>query len=71
MKTPDLSVYVTGFFRSHLTAERNLSQHTTHAYRDALKLLLRFAAAWHKRQAASLAIGDLTAEVILAFLDSL
>jgi hypothetical protein len=29
MKTPDLSVSVTGFFRSHLTAERNLSQHTT------------------------------------------
>jgi len=71
MKTSDLSAYVTGFFRSHLTAERNLSQHTTHAYRDALKLFLRFAATWHKRQAASLAIADLTAEVVLAFLDSL
>jgi integrase/recombinase XerD len=71
MKTPDLAGFVTSFFRSHLTAERNLSQHTTHAYRDALKLFLRFAADWHKRQADRLAISDLTADVVLAFLDSL
>lgn len=71
MKTPDLSSLVTSFFRSHLAAERNVSPHTTHAYRDALKLFLRFAAAWHKRRSDSLAIGDLTAEVVLAFLDSL
>jgi integrase/recombinase XerD len=71
MKTPDLSGFVTSFFRSHLVAERNLSQHTTHAYRDALKLFLRFAGHWHKRQADCLAISDLTAEVVLAFLDSL
>lgn len=71
MKTRGLSDFVTGFFRVRLTAERNLSPHTTHAYRDALRLFLRFAAAWHKRQADSLAITDLTAEVVLAFLDSL
>src|SRR4051812_36199639 len=71
MKTRDLSSFVTGFFRSHLTAERNLSPHTMHAYRDALKLFLRFAAAWHKRSADHLALADLTAEVVLAFLDSL
>jgi len=71
MKTSDLSGVVTSFFRSHLVAERNVSQHTLHAYRDALKLFLRFAADWHKRQTDSLAIGDLSAEVVLAFLDSL
>ena len=71
MKTRDLSGFVTSFFRSYLTAERNVSQHTTHAYRDALKLLLRFAADWHKRQTDSLAIADLTVDVVLAFLDSL
>jgi site-specific recombinase XerD len=71
MKTPDLSGFVTRFFRSHLVAERNLSQHTTHSYRDALKLFLRFAADWHKRQADNLAIADLTVEIVLAFLDSL
>jgi len=71
MKTRDLSSFVTDFFRSHLSAERNLSPHTTHAYRDALKLFLRFAATWHKRPADRLALADLTAEVVLAFLDSL
>jgi integrase/recombinase XerD len=71
MKTRDLSGFVTSFFRSHVVAERNLSQHTTYAYRDALKLFLRFAADWHKCQTDSLAITDLTAEVVLAFLDSL
>lgn len=71
MKTSDLSGFVTSFFRSHLAAERNVSHHTTQAYRDALKLFLRFAADWHKRQTDSLSIGDLTAEVVLAFLDSL
>lgn len=71
MKTPNLASFVTSFFRSHLTAERNLSQHTLLAYRDALKLFLRFAATWHKCSADGLALADLTAEVVLAFLDSL
>ena len=71
MITRDLSSFVTNFFRSHLTAERNLSPHTMRAYRDALKLFLRFAAAWHKRPADHLALADLTTEVVLAFLDSL
>jgi integrase/recombinase XerD len=71
MKTPELTGFVTGFFRTHLGAERNVSQHTTLAYRDALKLFLRFAADWHKRPVDCLAIGDLTPEVVLGFLDSL
>jgi integrase/recombinase XerD len=71
MKARDLSGFVTGFFRVHLTAERNLSPHTTHAYRDGLKLFLHFAAAWHHRQADKLAVADLTPEIVLAFLDSL
>jgi hypothetical protein len=53
MKSPDLSAFVTSFFRAHLAAERNVSQHTTLAYRDALKLFLRFAGHWHKRQVDS------------------
>jgi len=71
MKTPDLSSFVTGFFRKHLAAERNASLHTTCAYRDTLKLFLRFAAEWCKRPVDRLAIGDLTAEIVLAFLDFL
>jgi integrase/recombinase XerD len=71
MKTRELADYITGFFRVHLTAERNLSQHTTYAYRDALKLFLRFAAARYNRRTDRLAIVDLTPEIVLAFLDSL
>ncbi len=71
MSAPDLPGFVTGFFRTHLTAERNVSHHTTLAYRDAMKLFLRFASAWHQRPAVGLAVGDLTAEVVLAFLDAL
>ena len=71
MRSPELSRFVTDFFRAHLGAERNVSRHTTLAYRDALKLFLRFAADWHKRPVDRLAIGDLTPEVVLAFLDSL
>ena len=71
MPAPDLSGFVTGFFRTHLAAERAVSCHTTLAYRDALKLFLRFAADWHKRPVVSLAITDLTPEVIPAFLDAL
>src|SRR5262249_5506082 len=71
MRSPELSRLVTDFFRRHLGAERNVSRHTTLAYRDALKLFLRFAADWHERPVDRLAIGDLTPEVVLAFLDYL
>ena len=70
MKFPELSGFVTSFFR-HLASERNLSYHTILAYRDALKLFLRFAADRHKRQVDRLAIDDLTSEVVLAFLGAL
>ena len=42
MTGPDLAAFVTGFFVRYLAAERNVSPHTTAAYRDTLKLLLRF-----------------------------
>lgn len=71
MTPPELATLVTRFFVPHLAAERNVSPHTACAYRDALKLLLRFAAAFHHRPVADLAIADLTPEVILAFLDHL
>lgn len=45
------------FFVPHPAAERNVSPHTTCAYRDALKLLLRFAAC-HLRLVANPAIAE-------------
>ena len=38
------STLVTDFFMAHLGKERNASRHTVMAYRDALKMLLSFAA---------------------------
>lgn len=71
MSAPLLSTLVTDFFLRHLAAERNVSPHTSAAYRDALKLFLRFAVAHSRRGIEQLAIEDLTASVVLAFLADL
>jgi integrase/recombinase XerC len=59
------------FFRIHLVARRNLSQHTVRAYRDSLVLLLRFAAARTARNVAALDLNCLDSQTILAFLENL
>jgi len=59
------------FFHEHLTAQRSLSPHTVLAYRDALKLLLQFAAERCGKPVTELAIEDLGAEFVLTFLDHL
>jgi site-specific recombinase XerD len=68
---PDLSTLVTAFFLRHLATEHNASPHTTKAYRDALKLLLRFAAVACHRPTAALQLEDLTPDLILHFLADL
>lgn len=40
---PTLQALVQGFFEQHLTIERNASRNTVLAYRDALKLFLRYS----------------------------
>jgi site-specific recombinase XerD len=71
MTSPDLAPLVTTFFVRHLTAERNVSPHTIAAYRDTLKLLLRFARDAAHRPVATLRLADLTPELILQFLTHL
>jgi integrase/recombinase XerC len=66
-----LSRMLQDFFRLHLVARRNLSLHTIHAYRDALVMLLRFAAARAGRHVASLEFDHLGRNVVLEFLDDL
>lgn len=65
---PDL---VQRFFRVHLIAQRNLSPHTLRAYRDALVLLLRFAAIRTGVDVANLELDQLGRDIVLAFLDHL
>ena len=71
MTAPDLATLITAFFVRHLAAEHNASPHTAKAYRDALKLLLRFAADAGHRPIAALQFDDLTPDLILRFLTDL
>jgi integrase/recombinase XerD len=71
MMTPDFVTHLTAFFAQYLPAERNVSGHTTAAYRDAFKLLLRFALSRHHCAAKDLSFEDLSPDVILLFLADL
>ncbi len=62
---------ITNFFVTYLAKERNVSRHTVIAYRDALKMLLSFAARFHSRTIDRLSFEDLTSDVILEFLNHL
>lgn len=68
MKRHQLAPFLTSFFVRHLPLERNVSPHTIAAYRDSIKLLLRFAHSDARRAPSSLDVEDLTTELILRFL---
>ncbi|MBI2835916.1 MAG: site-specific integrase [Acidobacteria bacterium] len=57
------------FFTDRLVRQRQASPHTVAAYRDTLRLLVRFSAERLRTDAAKLDIGDLDASLISAFLD--
>lgn len=59
------------FFTERLTRQRNTSPNTVAAYRDALKLLLAFAAERTGTPPSGLDLVDLDAELVAAFLDYL
>lgn len=72
MSSPDLlGPQITFFFRDYLLGQRGASVHTVHSYRDAMKLLLRFAAERAGKTVADLVLADLDAAAVLAFLDHL
>ncbi len=59
---------VYAFFERHLKAEKGLSPASIRSYRDTLRLLLAFVARERHRQITRLAIEDLTADRVRAFL---
>jgi len=67
----NFSTLLTDFFVSHLASVRNVSRHTVLAYRDAFKMLLRFAAHIKNHTVDRVRLEDLTGEVILEFLNHL
>lgn len=68
---PALGQHLHSFFHGYLVAQRRVSEHTVFAYRDALKLLLRFAAEKFNRPVDAIALEDLGAETVLDFLNHL
>lgn len=68
---PSLSKLVQRFFLEHLGQHRAVSRQTVAAYRDTLRLLLGFAAQRLHRTPSAIALLDLDAPLLLAFLDYL
>jgi site-specific recombinase XerD len=59
------------FFRDRLARQRNASRSTIASYRDALRMLILFAARQTGRKPCALSVEDLDRDRILAFLDEL
>ncbi|WP_137934938.1 tyrosine-type recombinase/integrase [Mesorhizobium comanense] len=66
-----LAPLLESFFRNRLTKQRNASPSTIASYRDALRMLVLFAAERTGRKPYALAIEDFDRDLILAFLDEL
>jgi site-specific recombinase XerD len=69
--TGSLAPLLESFFRDRLTRQRNASSSTIGSYRDALRLLVLFAAGRTGRKPCALTIPDLDRDLVLAFLDEL
>jgi site-specific recombinase XerD len=66
-----LAPTVQAFFTQRLIHERNASPHTIAAYRDTIRLLLRYTAQRCEREPSMLDVADLDADTVAAFLDHL
>ena len=67
--TPLLATYLKTFFDLHLPVQRGLSSNTILTYRDAIRLLVCFAADQLKRAADDLTVEEVDEPLVLAFLD--
>jgi hypothetical protein len=66
-----LAPLLESYFRRRLTKQRNATPATFASYRDALRMLILFAAARLWKKPAALALDDLDRDLVLAFLDEL
>ena len=66
-----LPTLLRGFFEDYLAAQRDVSPNTIFAYRDSIKLFLRFAARRSGRQVIRLRLTDLGPTTVLSFLNHL
>ncbi len=56
------------FFQDYLPAQRGMSPHTIHSYRDSVLLLLQYTAKDARRKIEAITFGDFTAERVTRFL---
>lgn len=61
--------YVQRFFQDYLRVHRGVSPNTVFAYRDAIKLYIRFLSAYTGKETAKLSLDHLRADAVLAFLE--
>ena len=64
-----LANYMKRFFSHYLPVQKGLSVNTMQSYRDAIKLLLCYAADTLGRPVDRLAVQDITEKVVISFLD--
>lgn len=67
---PSLAGLIEGFFTQRLMQQRCASAHTIASYRDTFRLLLRFAQNHLRKAPSQLALVDVDAPLVLAFLDA-
>jgi site-specific recombinase XerD len=68
MKPATFPALLHAFFHEWLGEQRNLSRHTVMSYRDTWRLFLRFTSEKRHKPIVSLALSDLNADLVLAFL---
>lgn len=66
-----LGPHLAAFFRDHLPRDRRASPHTSEAYATCFQLLIVFAAAHLNLRPSAIAIEQMDAELVLAFLEHL
>lgn len=71
MIEPELPTLLESFFTQRLIAQRRASPHTIASYRDTFRLLLRFAQKRLRKLPSQLAMTDLSAPLLGAFLSDL
>lgn len=66
--TDNLLLYVQRFFQDYLRVYRGMSPNTVYAYRDTVKLFIRFLAKYTGREPAKISLDHLHSNAVLAFL---
>jgi integrase/recombinase XerD len=69
--TQTLAIFIKRFFSHYLPVQKGLAVNTIMAYRDAIKLLLCYAADTMKRSVEELCVEDIDESLVLGFLDHL